>query len=155
MEFYIGSLVMISAGLVGCQPLFPEAISNIIKKIAPLRIVLGIILFVGAIYAIIDLTIKGFDMGTFPPFGIILLIIYLISFPLIVGFIFSYDFIISKLDKAIPDKELESEKITNLKTKMSKFEILFSAGLFFQGIFYFLGALSIEGIMQLIFGGFR
>ena len=153
MEFYIGSLLMISAGLIGCQPLFPESFSNIIKKLAPLRIFIGLILFVGTIYAIIDLTIKGFDIGSFPPFGVLLLIIYLISFPLIVGFIFSYDFVINKLNKAIPDKNLDNEQITNLKTKMSKFETLFSAGLFFQGIFYFLGALSIESIAKLIFQG--
>tara|TARA_B100000686_G_scaffold185109_2_gene191981 strand:+ start:7642 stop:8121 length:480 start_codon:yes stop_codon:yes gene_type:complete len=151
MNIYIGSLLMISAGLIGCQPLLPEAFSNIIKKLAPLRIILGIILFVGTIYAIIHLTIRGFNLGSFPPFGVLLLIIYLISFPLIVGFIFSYDFVIRKLGKTIPEKFLDSEKITNLKTKMSKFETLFSAGLFFQGIFYFLGSLSIESIINLIF----
>lgn len=153
MNIYIGSLLMISAGLIGCQPLFPEVFSNFIKKMAPLRVFLGLTLFVGTIYVVIDLTIKGFDIGSFPPLEVLLLIIYLISFPLIVGFIFSYDFVISKLDKAITDKNLDTEKITNLKTKMSKFETLFSAGLFFQAIFYFLGALSMESITKLIFKG--
>ena len=47
------------------------------------------------------------------------------------------------------------ESIKKTTEKESKFEILFSAGLFFQGIFYFLGALSIEGLMKLIFQGFK
>ena len=50
MEFYIASLIMISAGMVGSKALFPEIISNVIKKIEVVKIVLGIILLLSAIY---------------------------------------------------------------------------------------------------------
>ena len=82
------------------------------------------------------------------------MIVYIIMLPLIVGFIFSYDFIISKIQKAT-EKELQSDKITNFKILMSNFEVFFSVGLFFQGIFLILGALSIQDIMELVFAGFR
>jgi hypothetical protein len=154
MEFYIGILIMISAGMIGSKSLFPESISNVIKKIEPVKILLGTILLLASVYAVINLIIKGFDMGALPPFGVIIMVVYLIMFPLIVGFIFSYDFIINKIQKAT-EKELHSEKINNFKKNMSKFETLFSAGLFFQGIFYLLGLISFQAIMQTFMGGFR
>jgi hypothetical protein len=157
MEVYIGSLLMITAGMVGSQPLFPESIGNVIKTIEEnigSKILLGIILLLAAIYVVIDLILKGFDMAVLPPFSVLLMIVYLIMFPLIVGFIFSYDFIISKIQKAT-EKELQSDKITNFKILMSNFEVFFSVGLFFQGIFLILGALSIQDIMELVFAGFR
>ena len=154
MEFYIASLIMISAGMVGSKALFPEIISNVIKKIEVVKIVLGIILLLSAIYIVIVLIYNAFDKSFLPPFSVLLMIVYIIMLPLIVGFIFSYDFIISKTQKAT-EKELQSDKITNFKILMSNFEVFFSVGLFFQGIFLILGALSIQDIMELVFAGFR
>ena len=154
MEFYIASLIMISAGMVGSKALFPEIISNVIKKIEVVKIVLGIILLLSAIYIVIVLIYNAFDKSFLPPFSVLLMIVYIIMLPLIVGFIFSYDFIISKTQKAT-EKELQSDKTINYKKQMMKLEILFSVGLFFQGIFYFLGALSIENIIGLVMSGMR
>ena len=82
MEVYIGSLLMITAGMVGSQPLFPESIGNVIKTIEEnigSKILLGIILLLAAIYVVIDLILKGFDMAVFPPFSVLLMIVYLIK----------------------------------------------------------------------------
>jgi uncharacterized protein YacL len=183
-EYYAISLIMILAGLIGCKPLFPEKIIELIEKIEGAKILFGSILLLGTLYGIISLVIK-FNFFKLP-LGIIVLIVFVIMFPLIVGFIFSYDFIITKtrkvtnlaynkvtkdlssekidnlkdrMSKLETFKDLSSEKINNLKDRMTKFETLFSAGLLFQGLFYFLICFAMTDIMQLVqnllSGGFR
>ena len=180
-EYYVGSLIMILAGLIGCKPLFPEKIIELIKKIENTKILFGSILLFATLYAIIKIISVIIEMGS-APLGIILLIVFIITFPLLVGFIFSYDFIITKTRKVtnlaynkvtkdmssekldnLKDrmskfetfKDLSSEKLGNLKDRMSKFEILFSAGLLFQGLFYFLICFAMNDIMNLVQDVFR
>ena len=175
VEYYAISLIMMSAGLIGCKPLFPEKIIELIGKIEGAKILFGSILLFGILYGIISLAI---EINVFKlPLGIIALIVFIIMFPLIVGFIFSYDFIITKtrkvtnlayskvtkdlssekidnlkdrMSKLETFKDLSSEKINNLKDRMTKFETLFSAGLLFQGLFYFLICFAMTDIMQLV-----
>ena len=151
---------MILAGLIGCKPLFPEKIIELIKKIENTKILFGSILLFGTLYAIIKIISVIIEMGS-APLGIMLLIVFIITFPLLVGFIFSYDFIITKTRKVTNlayskvTKDLSSEKIDNLKDQMTKFETLFSAGLLFQGLFYFLICFAMNDIMNLVQDLFR
>ena len=47
VEYYAISLIMISAGLIGCKPLFPEKIIELIEKIEGAKILFGSILLFG------------------------------------------------------------------------------------------------------------